>query len=178
VANPFPIHQDISIGIATTAPQLPSLRWQAYASLSAKGISRMSTPPQWIVNLANNVTACLEPLEPMPPLGCHYHLCERCWEISIFPAHTEIIGGPQDGHQTAPRFRVDLLAIATLFSTIEGIVWQTRSVNEGDQLGAHIAVTGVCDEESVSVRVLQSAPSGFEPGRKAMTNEGCLIETW
>lgn len=138
----------------------------------------MSAPPLWIVNLANNVTACLEPLEPMPPLGCHYHLCERCWEISIFPSHTEIVGGPQDGHQTAPRFRADLLAIATLFSSIEGIAWQTRSVNDEDQLGAHIAITGVCDHESVSVRVLQSAPSEFEPGRKAMTNEGCLIDTW
>jgi hypothetical protein len=178
VVNVIPVHHDIPTVVATSALQLPSLRFQANALLSAKGISRMSAPPLWIVDLANNVTACLEPLEPMPPLGCHYHLCERCWEISIFPAHTEIVGGPHDGHQTAPRFRADLLAIATLFSSIEDIAWQTRSVNEGDQLGAHIAITGVCDQESVSIRVLQSAPSGFEPGRKAMTNEGCLIETW
>ena len=138
----------------------------------------MSSPPFWIINLANNVTASLEPLEPLPPLGCHYHLCEGCWEISIFPAHTEIVGGPQDGHQTAPRFRVDILAVARLFSSVDDIVWQTKSVNEDDQLGSHVAITGTCDQETVSVRVLQSAPDCFEPGRKAMTNEGYLIETW
>jgi hypothetical protein len=114
----------------------------------------------------------------MPPLGCHYYFCDGCWEIAIFPAHTEIIGGPHDGRQTAPRFRVDLLAIATLFSSVEEIHWQTRAVNDQDQLAAHIAITGICEHESVSVRVLQSAPSEFEPGRKAMTNEGRLIETW
>lgn len=138
----------------------------------------MSVPPIWIVNLANNVAACLEPLEPMPPLGCHYHLCEDWWEISLFPSHTEIVGGPQDGHQTAPRFRVDVLAIASLFSSIEDITWQTKPMNAEDQLGSHIAIMGVCDGETVSVRVLQTAPSDFEPGRKALTHEGYLVDTW
>ena len=138
----------------------------------------MSAPPSWIVNIANSVAAHLEPLDPMPPLGCHYHLCDSSWEISLFPSQTEIVGGAQDGHQTAPRFFVDVLAIARLFSRVDELTWQSKPVDESDQLGSHIAIGGVCEGESVSIRILRSAPRGFDPGRKAMVHDGCLIETW
>lgn len=138
----------------------------------------MPTPPGWILTLANDVTACLDPLEPMPPLGCHYHLCETGWEISIFPSQTEIVGGPHDGRQIAPRFRVDILAMAGLFSQIAEMTWQSKSMNEDDQLGSHIAIDGLIEGEAVSVRVLKTAPACFDPGRKALINDGRLIETW
>jgi hypothetical protein len=139
---------------------------------------QMPTPPKWILNLANSVTACLEPLEPMPPLGCHYHLCETGWEVSIFPSLTEIVGGPQDGRHVAPCFQVDILAVAQLFKQIDGVTWQSKSVDEGDQLGCHIAINGNFDGEAVSVRILNSAPACFDPGRKAFVHDGRLIETW
>ena len=139
---------------------------------------QMATPPEWISALANNVSACLEPLEPMPPLGCHYHHCPSGWEVTIFPSVTEIVGGPEDGRKTAPRFRVDILGAANLFNSIDNISWQSRTVNEDDQLGAHLSIDGMIDDEIVSVRILKSAPPCFAPGRKAFTNQGCLIETW
>ena len=138
----------------------------------------MATPPAWILNLANNVAGCLEPLEPMPPLGCHYHQCDTGWEISIFPSQTEIVGGPQDGRQLAPRFRVDVLRVVNLFSRIDDISWQSKSVNEEDQLGSHVSIAGTFELEAVAVRILKTAPACFDPGRKAFTNHGCLIETW
>lgn len=138
----------------------------------------MATPPAWILNFANTVAECLEPLEPMPPLGCHYHFCESGWEISIFPSQTEIVGGSQDGRQTAPRFRVDVLKIANLFARIEDASWQSRSVDEDDQLGCHISICGKIESESVAVRILATAPACFGPGRKAMTHQGYLVETW
>lgn len=138
----------------------------------------MAAPPEWILNLANSVTACLEPLDPMPPLGCHYHHCEVGWEISIFPSQTEIVGGPEDGRHIAPRFRVDILAVAGLFSQIDEMSWQSKSVDEEDQLGCHIAIGGRFENETVFVRVLKTAPACFDPGRKAFYNHGCLIETW
>lgn len=138
----------------------------------------MANPPEWISALANNVSACLEPLEPMPPLGCHYHHCPTGWEVTIFPSLTEIVGGPEDGRKTAPRFRVNVLAAANLFTRIEEIGWQSRAVNEDDQLGSHLAIEGMIEDEIVSVRILKSAPTCFDPGRKAFTNQGCVVETW
>lgn len=138
----------------------------------------MATPPKWVANLANSVAECLEPLEPMPPVGCHYHECDAGWEISVFPSQTEIVGGSEDGRQIAPRFEVDILAIATLFSRIDSMSWQSRTVNENDQLGNHLAVCGQIEGIAVSVRILKTAPACFTPGRKAFINSGCLIETW
>ena len=138
----------------------------------------MAAPPEWISKFANSVAACLEPLEPMPPLGCHYHKCETGWEISIFPSQTEIVGGPHDGRQIAARFSVNILAAAALFSQIDEITWQSKSVHEEDQLGSHVAIGGLFEEQTVSVRILKTAPACFDPGRKAFFNDGCLIETW
>ena len=138
----------------------------------------MANPPIWVVNLANNLTACLEPLEPMPPLGCHYHQSVTGWEITVFPSHTEIVGGPQDGTRTVSRFGVDVLAATRLFTRVDDIHWQSKAVHEQDQLGAHLAITGMIDDQIVSVRILKTAPDCFEPGRKALINDGCLIDTW
>lgn len=138
----------------------------------------MATPPEWISLLANNVTSCLEPLEPMPPLGCHYHYCPAGWEITIFPSVTEIVGGPNDGRQTAARFRVDVLAVANVFTRLDGITWQSRAVDIDDQLGSHLSIEGMINDERVAVRVLKTAPACFDPGRKAFIKQGCLIETW
>lgn len=138
----------------------------------------MTTPPDWIRQLADQVAACLEPLEPMPPLGCHYHAVDDCWEISLFPSQTEIVGGAQDGLHIAPRLRVDLLEITSLFDAIEDISWQTRAVDETDELGCHIAISGILDGRRIEVRVLRRSPACFDPGRKAYIHEGCLLETW
>jgi hypothetical protein len=136
------------------------------------------TPPDWIVDFANSVAGSLEPLEPMPPLGCHYHHCGTAWEITLFPSQTEIVGGPQDGHRLAPRFSVDILAIASLFTKIDEITWQSRSVGADDQLGSHVSVSGLLETEKVSVRILKMAPVCFDVGRKALIHEGFMIETW
>lgn len=138
----------------------------------------MPTPPDWIQVLADRIAACLEPLEPLPPLGCHYHDCESGWEISVFPSQTEVVGGIHDGLQTTPRFRVDVLGIAELFSQVDEISWQSRPVDESDDLGAHISLSGKIGGESVSIRILKRSPACFTPGRKALTREGYLLETW
>ena len=138
----------------------------------------MASPPEWISTLANSIAACLEPIEPLPPLGCHFHHCDESWEISIFPSKTEIVGGPNDGRQVSPRFRVDILAVTRHFSEIFAMTWQTKMVDEDDQLGSHFAVDGIHSGEVVSVRILKAAPKCFEPGRKALINDGHWVETW
>lgn len=114
----------------------------------------------------------------MPPLGCHYHQCESGWEISIFPSQTEIVGGPKDGRQIAARFRMNVLSVAQLFSQVEELTWQSKAVNEDDQLSNHVAIAGLVEGVPVAVRVLKTAPACFDPGRKVLVNNGSLIETW
>ena len=138
----------------------------------------MPTPPQWILEFANSVAGCLEPIEPMPPLGCHYHHCETGWEITLFPSQTEIVGGPQDGRFIAPRFCVDILAVTQLFSKVNEVAWQSKSVGEEDQLGSHIAISGLFETENVSIRILKAAPNCFDPGRKALVHDGVMVNTW
>ena len=92
------------------------------------------------------------------PLGCHYHVAQDCWEITVFVMRVEVVGGIRDGEKLVLPFHVDLPSLPTLFDEIETFTWQTARLGRNDDLGQHISVTGRVGEDAVWLRILADAP--------------------
>lgn len=138
----------------------------------------MTPPPDWLAKLANEVAVQIEPLGTMGPIGCHHHLGPAGWEITVFAALTEVVGGPHDGRVFGARFEVDVKALVCLFSGITAMRWQSQRLGEEDELGAHLSIEGLYGEEPVCVRIPAVAPERFEPGRKMLVHRRSWQEVW
>ena len=137
--------------------------------------------PDWLAKLANQIAAHLEPLgtmEPMGPIGCHYHLGPAGWEVTVFTASTEVVGGPHDGRTFGEVFEVDLKMLMSLFSSVTSVRWQSQSLGDEDELGAHLSIEGLYGEEPVCVRIPAVSPGRFGPGRKMLVYRRRWQEVW
>ena len=92
------------------------------------------------------------------PLGCHYHLAQDCWEITIFVMRVEVVGGGRDGETLVLPFHLDLPSVPLLFDEVETFMWQTARLGQFDDLGQHISVTGRVGEDAVWLRIMADAP--------------------
>lgn len=138
----------------------------------------MTSPPDWLSNLANEVAAHIEPFEPLAPVGCHYHLGEEGWEITVFVSDTEVVGGPLDGNRYGSRFRIDLKQLLEVFTDVTAIDWQAHRLDEDDELGSHLSIQGLHGNEPVWVRIPATAPARFEPGRQMHVYHRRWKEVW
>ena len=143
----------------------------------------MPGPPHWITRLANDVAACIESFEPLPPVGCHFFRAAAGWEITIFPSVTEIVGGPADGSMISARVSVDVAKVLGLFTKIHEVTWQCTRVSDDDDLGAHLLIEGIHSDDTtndqfVAVQILAASPPSIEPGRRAHFHQGRMTETW
>lgn len=140
----------------------------------------MATPPSWLAQLANDVVSHMTPADVLAPLGCH-HFHDKArdqWEVTIFAAKTETIGGQYDGRQTSSQFHLDVLGMLTVFENAEQVHWQALSLGDEDDLGPHFSMEGTYCGQSVWLRVLATAPEAFEAGRYFHANEMRLVEVW
>lgn len=138
----------------------------------------MSSPPQWLRELADAAAPLMMPADVMAPIGCHFCLVDGTWEISLFAAATQIVGGKNDGVLRPSRFHLDVQALMGLFSEVRNVSWQALPFAANDELGPHIALEGVYGGNAVSLRILARAPRRFEPGRRAIIYEHAWEEIW
>lgn len=138
----------------------------------------MAEPPLWLTAFADVIAGYITPVEPLAPMGCHYHLNEGVWELSVFVGDTELVGGDRDGERIPARFLVDVLPLLSQFREIFDFTWQPDRFSEEDELGCHLAIIGIHDEQLVCVRVLSRSPERFPPGRRANIYGGVLEEMW
>jgi hypothetical protein len=138
----------------------------------------MPEAPNWLTALADVVAGYITPVEPLAPLGCHYHQCEGVWEISLFVGDTELVGGDRDGERVAARFLVDVLPLLSLFDEVFDCTWQPDRFSDEDELGCHLSIIGMHLEQLVCVRLLSRSPDRFPPGRRANIYDGALEEMW
>lgn len=138
----------------------------------------MPETPSWLNELADIVAGYIAPVEPLAPMGCHYHLNEGVWEISLFVGDTELVGGDRDGERIPARFLVDVLPLLSHFSEVFDCTWQPDRFGEEDELGCHLSIIGLHGEQLVCVRVLSRSPERFPPGRRANIYGGVLEEMW
>ena len=141
-----------------------------------------STPPPhaWLVQLADEVSARLIPTGVAAPIGCHYHHnhSHDQWEVTLFAARTETVGGPLDGRISTSKFSVDLDGLAEIFDNVARFQWQALSLGQDDELGPHISVEGIYRGHSVWLRIPAVAPERFEPGRSTNAGNSRIEERW
>ena len=153
---------------------------------SCKELRTVPSPPGWIGNLANSVADILQPLVLDVPLGCHVASPnspeqKQAWEISLFPAKTEVVGGRLDGAVFVSPFLLDLRQLLLLFDNVEEVRWQTGRVScQKDEIGAHVFVAGHFQGHYVWLRVLAEAPSRFGVGQKLLvcTRQPVVKNLW
>src|SRR5437879_5970087 len=138
----------------------------------------MPSPPEWLQELADAVALQMTPADVLAPVGCHFCLVDGTWEISLFAAGTQIVGGKKDGVVRASRFSVDLQSLLKLFSEIESLSWQALRLSADDELGPHISLAGTHAGNRVWLRILAWAPKRFAPGRRAVGYEHAWEEIW
>ena len=138
----------------------------------------MPSPPDWLSSFVDNVTTSITSHDDLAPLGCHFQLVDAVWEITLFAARTEVIGGPQDGKLRASPFSVDVKEVLATFSSIDKITWQAQRIDPSDELGPHISIEGVVEANPIWLRITSIAPERFGPGRHRLTNRQAFKDIW
>jgi hypothetical protein len=136
-------------------------------------------PPKWIQELADAVALQLIPADSLAPIGCHFCPVEGgVWEVALFIASTEIVGGSQDGKLRYSRFHLDLQAVCRQFAQVEEVSWQAHPLGDNDELGPHVAIEGRYGNCNVRLRILAFPPDQFPAGRRAVTYGPIWEELW
>lgn len=143
-----------------------------------EGLAPMTNPPTWLAEFADQVTSLLLPVDVLAPLGCHVFQYGDIWEVTLFAAKTEVIGGPRDGEQRPSRFHLDLGGLTQLFTSVTSFHWQAHSLGKNDDLGAHVAIEGDVAGNHVWLRIPSHAPAMFDAGRVALMQDRTWKEAW
>lgn len=138
----------------------------------------MTAIPEWISALADAVTGCLLPVQPLAPAGCHVCRDGDGWEVSLFIGDTEIVGGRRDGVRKGSRFVADVMPILCLFDEVSDCIWQPTRFGSDDELGANLMIRGSCSGHEITLRILARAPRRFPPGRRANIHNRAWEELW
>lgn len=135
-----------------------------------------TSPPDWMKDFTDEVGSCLHPLNDTQ-LGCHFYLERGIWEVTLFFAATEVVGGKHDGVRRQAPFWVDVRALGQVFDLTE-LYWQSHVMDSDDALGSHLSIVGSYVGNSIWLRVLQNAPSELPAGHLAPAACGEILENW
>ncbi|MBT5021073.1 hypothetical protein N8590_02885 [bacterium] len=138
----------------------------------------MPSQPEWIPEFVDHACRTLRLFDEDAPIGCHYFSEGETHEVSLFVSSTEVVGGPNDGKRINSRYIVDVVELMTLLDEVESITWQAHIIDEDDDLGPHLSVSGIYHGESVWLRVLGETPDEFLPGRLAIVAEKKFVNIW
>lgn len=138
----------------------------------------MSRNPEWLKRLVERVCGCIDLLQDAPPIGCHFAEHDDTWEVTVFVASTEIVGGVHDGRRIPSLFVADLSQVLLVFESVESCGWQPHRVDKEDELGAHVAIHGQFEGHQVWLRILAEAPEKFEAGRHANLLDRMIVDVW
>ncbi|MEZ5943381.1 MAG: hypothetical protein R3C18_18455 [Planctomycetaceae bacterium] len=133
-------------------------------------------PPQWLHDFTDEIGACLHTLDE-PSLGCHFHFADEVWEVTLFFAATEVVGGAFDGVRTQPTFWLDVRQLFSVMD-VDQMHWQSQAVNSDDDLAAHVSVTGQYHGKSIWLRVLANSPAAMPPGQTTESSRGDMLPIW
>ncbi|MBW3541898.1 MAG: hypothetical protein KY476_16640 [Planctomycetes bacterium] len=140
----------------------------------------MLDPSDWLRELAEAAAGCLRPADVAAPLGCHvYHNRARDeWELTLFFAATQIVGGPFDGRTTVSKFTADIAALQDVFDEVRVVGWQNARLGSDDALGPQLSIEGTYRGCEVWLRIPANPPERFAPGRLAHAYELRLEDVW
>lgn len=137
-------------------------------------------PPSWVQWLGNDTVRTIScDDQSQSPIGCHYFYDTESdvWQISIFAASTEIIGGPLDGTIFSTPISIDLAAFANLFDSPPNVK-SNSDTSKSDHRPSYVSCEGRVRGRTVWLRVLKDAPEEFGPGRILNSDNGQLETLW
>jgi hypothetical protein len=135
-------------------------------------------PPDWLRKLADEMTACIEPVDPRTPIGCHVCHVDGLWEVTLFVSRTEVFGGEFDGEQMTGRFVLDVRRLLGIMDEVDECWWQSQPAASDDDLGQHFSIAGRHAGEAVWVRIPAEQPASIESARIANVLNGTIERRW
>ncbi len=138
------------------------------------------TTPDWVHDLADHASAAITGYDMIAPMGCHWHHNATVdqWEVTIFVAATEVLGGPLDGQKSWSPFSLDLQSLQQAFATIESFHWQSLQLGPDDDLGPHVSIEGTFGGHRVWLRVAAKASNRFGVGRVIDSQSASIEDLW
>lgn len=118
----------------------------------------------WLDELHDAVSACVEADSPMGPMGLRYREEDGLWDVWIYPTPVELVGGADDGEVVVPGFALDLDGLRAAFESVAAFGWNALGLIHPE--GPHVYVEGVFEGREVYLQVLAYAPEGEKPGLK------------
>ena len=89
--------------------------------------SLMSQPPAWMESLIDIVANCMEPHSQLGPLAYRWRNEGGYWEMWVYPAPAELVGGAEDGAVVSPGFSLDVQELSSAFEELEDVHWQAHA---------------------------------------------------
>jgi hypothetical protein len=161
-----------------TLETLTPARVLTRSSFQTRLLIRMPAPAPWIEALTNEVASTISGVDLLAPLGCHTSRDGAIWEITLFVAATEIVGGVADGSLTYSRFVVDIPLLLQVFSHVISLGWYAGADRDVEQLGSHLSLEGYYGENHIWLRIPDRPPSVFGPGRVVRVHDQTVEELW
>jgi hypothetical protein len=118
----------------------------------------------WLEELREAVSSCVDVDSPMAPLGLRYRVEEGFWEVWVYPTPVELVGGRHDGEIVMPGFHLDLEQLRGQFESLVALSWDAQGLNSPE--GPYVSIEGVFRGREVYLQVFAGAPADAQPGLK------------
>ena len=118
----------------------------------------------WIEELAELVSGCIEAHSPMGPMKWQYLEEDDLGELLVYPTPVELVGGEEDGAIVIAGFYLDLHELLAAFEQVTGLQWYAHGLGPYDRDGPHVSLEGIYQGHEVWLRVLAEPPEDEEPG--------------
>jgi len=113
-------------------------------------------PQEWIDSLISAVTDCIFVQNVIDEFRFKYYFNNDmdCWDIIMYPAPIELMGGARDGEIVSPPFSLDVGSLGSVFEKVDSMLWSALGSGPWDNEGQRIFVEGVYQGHKVCLRVL------------------------
>src|SRR4051794_2367031 len=123
----------------------------------------MAGMPNWLGPLVHAVAEAVTAHGPAGNLGLRYRRADEAWDVLVYLLPVEMVGGAHDGGVAAPGFSLDLSALRSAFTRVDGLGWDAHGTDEPNaDSGPCVWVRGEFAEREVWLRVLAYAPGDEE----------------
>ena len=134
----------------------------------------MDEIPAWLDSLVEFVADCMEVHNASGPLGMRCGQEGDHWDVMVYLAPGELVGGAVDGSIVSPGFSLDVQRLSAAFDQLVGVHWQAQAFSPHDYEGQYISVEGVYEGHDVYLQILSEAPEDEHPGFKLNTVTGAI----
>ena len=137
--------------------------------------------PEWLKVFVQQAAAVFEPLTHVGRVGYDCQFDERGWTVCMYLGTTEIVGGAKDGQIDHASFRIDLVSVTALFSTVKRFEWYSLgdhgSAQGNEKVRSLMCIHGIVSaSHELRLELLATPPDLVGPGLHCRP-DGAIYET-